>query len=154
MLLMSRARSASTTVGPPLSLFGISGAKPWGLLDTCQSDRGGKQPGLGYCDSAVRRLSQPKASSWHSHGNPSNKIMILQYNTNTETHFAHEHIMESGRTYIFLSTKDFRLFVCLFLGEIEPSHQRVCKWRMIFIHLFVILQNTLNRKRKRASAYV
>lgn len=106
MLLMSRARSASTALGPPLSLFRISGAKPRGLLDTCQSDRGGKQSGLGYCASAVRRLSRPEASSRHSHGNPCNKIMILQYHTNIERHFAQlQHSMEGERTNTFLGSK-------------------------------------------------
>lgn len=40
MLLMSRAGLASSTEGPLLGLFRISGPKPRGLLDTCQSEEG------------------------------------------------------------------------------------------------------------------
>lgn len=55
MLLMNRARSAPTAPGASIWLLRISGAKPGGLLDTCQSDRGGEQSGLGYCALAVRQ---------------------------------------------------------------------------------------------------
>lgn len=40
MLLMSRAGLAPSTEGPLLGLFRISGPKPRGLLDTCQSEEG------------------------------------------------------------------------------------------------------------------
>ena len=57
----------------------ITGAKPQGLLDTCQSAWRGKISWHGYCASSVRRISQHKTNSWYSHRTHVRPMLYVLY---------------------------------------------------------------------------